>query len=132
MVAPEVCGDTKFPLINFTIKKILDLGLHLKLTVTDKLVILERNHSLHCWKANDTKIKTTGVSSKQSFKYDKLIYSWQFKKEWQICEKHVSKSKQLKEAVSVQMPMDSFTFHIKVQVKNSNPKTVYKCSSLNI
>ena len=32
------------------------------------------------------------------------------------------KLKQLKEAVSVQMQMDSFTFHINVQVKDSNPK----------
>ena len=48
MVAPEVCGDAEFPLINFTIKKILDLGFHLKRAVTNTLVILERNHSLHC------------------------------------------------------------------------------------
>ena len=130
MITPKVCGDTDFPLINFTIKKILDLGLHLKLTVTDKLFIFDRNHSLHCWKTNDTKIKTTGVSSKQSFKYDKLIHSWQFKKEWHIQETCFT-SKRLKEAVSVQMQMDSFTFHTNVQVKGSNPKTVYKCSHLN-
>ena len=41
------------------------------------------------------------------------------------------KLKQIKEAVSVQMQMDSFTFHINVQVKDSNPKTVYKCSPLS-
>ena len=121
MVAPEVCGDAEFPLINFTIKKILDLGFHLKLAVTNKLVILERNHSLHCWKTNDTKIRTTGVSSKQSFKDYKLIYSWQFKKEWQIYKKHVSSWNNSKKRSQFQrkwilLPFTS-TFRSKTQIQ---------------
>ena len=131
MVAPEVCGDAEFPLINFTIKKILDLGFHLKLAVTNKLVILDRNHSLHCWKTNDTKIKTTGVSSKQSFKDYKLIYSWQFKKEWQICKKHVSSWNNSKQRSQfkckwILLPFTS-TFRSKTQIR----KLSTKCSPLN-
>ena len=85
-----MCCDTKFPLINFAIKKILDLGLHLKLTITDKLFIFDRNHSLHCGKHTTLRSRRPGLRAHKSSNINKLIFSWQFKIEWQICRKEVS------------------------------------------
>ena len=102
MITPKVCCDTKFPLINFAIKTILDLGLHLKLTITDKLFIFDRNHSLHCWKQTTLRSKTTWVSSQAN------PFSWQFKKEWHTCRKHVSPWNNSKKRFQFTCNMDSF------------------------
>ena len=74
MITPKMCCDTKFPLINFAIKKILDLGLHLKLTITDKLFIFDRNHSLHCGKQTTLRSRRPGFRANKASNIDKLTF----------------------------------------------------------
>ena len=74
MITPKMCCDTKFPLINFAIKKILDLGLHLKLTITDKLFIFDRNHSLHCGKQTTLRSRRPGFRANKASSIDKLTF----------------------------------------------------------
>ena len=123
MITPKVCCDTKFPLINFAIEKILDLGLHLKLTITDKLFIFNRNHSLHCWKQTTLRSRRPGFRAKQSFKQNKLTFFLTVQERMTDMPKTCFTLKQLKDAVSVQMQHGLFlpfkpTFRSKVQIQN--------------
>ena len=130
MITPKMCCDTKFPLINFAIKKILDLGLHLKLTITDKLFIFDRNHSLHCGKQTTLRSRRPGF---RAIKASSILQANLFLTvQDRMTENRFQSEIKLKEAISVQMQHGLFYLFLPTsRSKVQNPKTVYQCFHLN-
>ena len=118
MITPKMCCDTKFPLINFAQTH---LGLHLKLTITDKLFIFDRNHSLHCGKQTTLRSRRPGFRANKASNIDKLTFFLTVQD--RIAENRFQSEIKPKEAISVQMQHGLFYLFISsFRSKVQNPK----------